>query len=77
MSDACSLIRILDVASTTIPKLPLQLRAEALKAFEGSIPSRRQTFIHHDPRNFQPEPFRQFFDADGELLKLKARDFYD
>jgi hypothetical protein len=37
----------------------------------------RQAFVHHDPRNLQPESFRQFFHADGDLLKLKARDFYD
>jgi hypothetical protein len=30
------------------------------------------THNHHDPRNFQPKPFRQFFDAHGELLELKG-----
>jgi hypothetical protein len=38
---------------------------------------RSQAFIHYDPRNLQPEPFRQFFHAHGEPVKLKARDFYD
>jgi hypothetical protein len=27
--------------------------------------------------NLQPEPFRQFFDAHPEPLKLKAFDFHD
>jgi hypothetical protein len=36
-----------------------------------------QAFVHYDPGNLQPEPFRQFFDAHGELLKLKAGDCYD
>jgi hypothetical protein len=27
--------------------------------------------------DFQPKPFRQFFDAHGELLELKAGDFHD
>jgi hypothetical protein len=36
-----------------------------------------QAFVHHDPGNLQPEPFRQFFHADGELVKLKARDSND
>ena len=36
-----------------------------------------QAFVHHDPRKLQPKPFRQFFDADGEPLKLKADDLYD
>jgi hypothetical protein len=39
--------------------------------------SLRHAFIHHDPRNPQAEAFRQFFDAHGETLKLKARDFHD
>src|SRR5262245_47450403 len=30
-----------------------------------------QTFVHHDPRNFQHDRFRQFFHADGEPLNLK------
>src|SRR5262245_61850443 len=42
-----------------------------------SIPSWSQAFIHHDPRKFQPEPFRQFFDGDCEPLKLKAGDLHD
>jgi hypothetical protein len=42
-----------------------------------SIPSRSQAFVHHEPCNFHPEPFRQFFDAHSEPLKLKARDFHD
>jgi hypothetical protein len=44
---------------------------------DKALPSWSQAFIHHDPRNLQAEPFRQFFDADGEPLKLKARDFHD
>jgi hypothetical protein len=42
-----------------------------------SIPSRGKAFVHHDPRNLKPKPFRQFFDAYGELVKLKARGFHD
>jgi hypothetical protein len=42
-----------------------------------SIPSLGQAFVHHDPRNLQPESFRQFFDTDGEPVKLKAGDFND
>ena len=49
----------------------------ALEVFGHSIPSRSQAFVYHDPRNFQPEPFSQLFDAHGELLKLKAGDLYD
>jgi hypothetical protein len=31
-----------------------------------------QAFVQHDPRNLQPELFRQFFDAHGESLKLQV-----
>jgi len=41
------------------------------------VPRRCQAFVYNDPLGFQAEPFRQFFDAYGELLKLKASDFYD
>jgi hypothetical protein len=46
-----------------------------LEVFRDSAPSLGQTLVHHDPGNFQPKPFRQFFDVHGELVKLKARDF--
>ena len=42
-----------------------------------SLPSRNEAFVHYDSRNFQTEPFRQFFDTYGEPLKLKPRDLYD
>src|SRR5262249_55923541 len=48
-----------------------------LQILRHSLLSRRQAFVHYDPRNFQPEPFRQFFNAEGEPLKLKARDLDD
>jgi hypothetical protein len=48
-----------------------------LEVLGHSIPSRSQAFVHHDPRNLKPEPFRQFFDAYGEPLNLKAGDFHD
>jgi hypothetical protein len=48
-----------------------------LEVFRHSIPSLSQALVHNDPRNLQPEPFRQFFDAHGETLKLKAADFHD
>jgi hypothetical protein len=41
------------------------------------VRSRSQAFIHHQPRNLQPEPFRQFFHADGEPLKLKPGDLHE
>ena len=50
---------------------------EALDVLSHSVSSRSQAFVHHDPRNLQTEPFRQFFDAYAEPLKLKARDSYD
>src|SRR5262245_4247979 len=48
-----------------------------LEILGHSIPSRSQAFVHHDPGNLYTEPFRQFFDADGELLRLKAHDSND
>ena len=33
-------------------------------------------FVHHDPRNLQPTT-PPAFDAHGEPLNLKARDFHD
>ena len=39
----------------------------------GSVLSRSQTFVHHEPRNLQPKPFRQLFDP----LKLKAGNFHN
>jgi hypothetical protein len=48
-----------------------------LNSLFHSVPSRSQAFVHHDPGNLQPEPFRQFSDAHGEPLKLKAADFHD
>jgi hypothetical protein len=49
----------------------------ALKVLRHSALSMGNAFVHHDPRNLKPEPFRLFFDAHGELLKLKARDSND
>src|SRR5262249_44631471 len=31
-----------------------------------------QALVHHDLDNLQPEPLRQFFNAHGQPLKLKA-----
>jgi hypothetical protein len=53
------------------------LGAGALKVLGQSATSLRQAFVHHDTGNLQPEPFHQFFDADGELMKLKAGDSHD
>ena len=54
-------------------QIAVTLGTGALEVFRHSVPSRTQAFVHHDPGNLQPEPFRQFFDAHGEPLKLKAR----
>jgi hypothetical protein len=35
------------------------------------VPRPWQAFIHYNPGKLQAEPFRQFFDFHGELLKLK------
>ena len=58
-------------------QIAVTLGTGALEVLGHSILSRSQAFVHHDPRNLQPEPFRQFFHAHGELLKLKAGDFHD
>jgi hypothetical protein len=58
-------------------QIVITLGTGALKVLGHSALSRSQAFVHRDPRKFQPEPFRQFFDAYGELLKLKARDLHD
>jgi hypothetical protein len=44
---------------------------------EGLIQRELNRDPDHDPRNLQPEPFCQFFDVHGELLKLKTRDFHN
>src|SRR5262249_51090444 len=49
----------------------------ALEVSGQLVLSLRQAFVHHDPSNLQPEPRRQFFDAHGEPLKLKAGDLHD
>jgi hypothetical protein len=63
----------------TIPQIAATLGTGAVEVLGHSIPSRRQTLVHHDPSKLQPAPapFRQFFDAHGEPLKLKAGDFHD
>ena len=58
-------------------QIAITLGAGALQIFCHSVLSRSQAFVHHDPRNLQPEPFRQLFDAHGELMKLKAPDLHD
>jgi hypothetical protein len=58
-------------------QISVTLETGALEILRHSVLSRRQAFVHHEPRNFQPEPFRQFFDAHGEPLNLKAGDFHD
>ena len=58
-------------------QIAVTLRAGALKVLGHSVLSLAQAFVHHEPRNFQPEPFRQFFDAHGEPLKPKAPDLHD
>jgi hypothetical protein len=58
-------------------QIAVTLGTGALEVLDHSVLSRRKAFVHHDPRNLQPEPFRQFFDADGEPLNLKARDLHD
>jgi len=42
------------------------------KLSPGSRVRRSQTFVHYEPRNLQPEPFRQFIEAHGEPLKALA-----
>src|SRR5262245_14907566 len=59
-----------------INNAPVRLTG-ALKITSPLVLSLRQAFIHHNPRNLQPEPFRHFFHADGEPLKLKAGYFHD
>jgi len=58
-------------------QVTVTLGSGAAQIFCHSVLSRSQAFVHHEPRNLQPEPFRQFFDAHGEPLKLKACDFHD
>jgi hypothetical protein len=58
-------------------QIAVTLGTRAVEVLSHSVPSRSQAFVHRDPRNLQPEPFRQFFDADGEPLKLEARDFHN
>jgi hypothetical protein len=49
----------------------------ALEILRHSALALDEALVHHDPRNFHPEPFREFFQAHGELLKLKALDLHD
>jgi hypothetical protein len=58
-------------------QIAVTLGAGAVELLGHSISSLSQAFVHHDPRNLQPEPFRQFFHANGELVKLKAPDLHD
>jgi hypothetical protein len=37
--------------------------------YDASI---RHALVHHNPRNFQPEPFGEFFHAHSKLLELKS-----
>jgi hypothetical protein len=58
-------------------QIAVTLGTGALEVFGHSISSRSQALVHHDPGNLKPEPFRQFFDAYGELLELKAGNLHD
>jgi hypothetical protein len=58
-------------------QIAVTLGTGALEVLGHSVPSRSQAFVHHDPRNLQPEPFRQLFHAHGEPLKPKAPDLHD
>jgi len=74
------------IACTGILGLPFRDHDSQITATLGTgrleIPSHSgsswsQAFVHHDPRNLQPEPFRQFFDTHGEPLELKSGNLYD
>jgi hypothetical protein len=58
-------------------QIAITLGTGALKVLRHSALSRGQAFVHHEPRNLQPKPFRQRFHADGEPAKLKALDLQD
>jgi hypothetical protein len=55
---------------TTIPKT-VTLEEDRHSCFAISSLA-WQAFVHHDLGNLQPEPLRQFFNAHGQPLKLKA-----
>jgi hypothetical protein len=59
------------------PQITVTPGTGALEVLGHSVLSLDQAFVHHDPRNLQPEPFRQFFDVYGEARELKAGDFHD
>ena len=59
------------------PQVAVTPGTGALEVLGHSTISLSQAFVHHDPGNLQPDPFRQFFDAHGEPLKLKAPDLHD
>ena len=55
-----------------------QNRANDRRGFSrGSSQGKQDREVKRVVNNLQPEPFRQFFHADGEPLKLETRDFYD
>ena len=53
-------------------QIAVTLGAGTAHIFCHSVLSLFQAFVHHDPSNLQPEPFCQFFYADGEPLKALA-----
>jgi hypothetical protein len=60
-----------------VSQIAVTLGTGALETLSHSIRSRRQAFVHGDPRNLQVEPFIQFFHANCEPLKLKAGNLHD
>jgi hypothetical protein len=64
------------VVKNCLRRTSLSINLPQLQGLISSVGSStfslRQALIHYNPRNLQAEPFRQFFDVYGKLLKLKT-----